>query len=166
MDRLKAVQATEEARAVAEDRLQAMRLCRHCHGQHVVRNGMAQGLQRYKHRGCSKTFNALTGTQPPRLRYRQRGLRQTQALIDGVNITKAAQQLRVGRSTAFRWRHRFLTQPHHVQAGHFSGIVEADETCWLKSCKGQRKAQQHQAPPRPDAGVAAPRPGACRPTTM
>lgn len=138
MGRLKSAQAQDEVRAILEDRLHALRMCPHCHGQHVVRNGMASGLQRYKCRGCGRTFNALTDTPLARLRYRQRWLGQTQALLDGLSITKAAQQLDVARSTAFRWRHRFLALPHHVKAGHFSGIVEADETCWLKSCKGQR----------------------------
>jgi transposase-like protein len=80
---------------------------------HVVRNGMARGLQRYRCRGCGKTFNALTRTPLARLRYRERWLDQSQALIDGLSVTKAAQQLEVARSTAFRWRHRFLALPHH-----------------------------------------------------
>lgn len=88
-------------------------------------------------RDCSRTFNALTGTPLARLRYRERWLDQTQVLIDGLSITKASQCLVVARSTAFRWRHRFLALPHHVKAGHLGGIVEADETCILKSCKGQ-----------------------------
>ncbi len=145
MARLKATQAQDEVRAIVEDRLHALRMCPHCHGQHVVRNGMARGLQRYKCRGCGRTFNALTDTPLARLRYRQRWLGQTQALIDGLSITQAAQQLNVARSTAFRWRHRFLALPHHVKAGHVSGIVEADETCWLKSCKGQRGELRKQA---------------------
>lgn len=155
MGRLNAAQAQDEVRAIVEDRLQALRMCPHCHGQHVVRNGMARGLQRYKCRGCGRTFNALTDTPLARLRYRQRWLGQTQALIDGMSITKAAQQLDVARSTAFRWRHRFLALPHHVKAGHLSGIVEADETCWLKSCKGQRSELRKQArQPRARGGRA------------
>ena len=47
---------------VVEDRLQVLRACPHCAGMHVVRNGMARGLQRYRCRGCGKTFNALTYT--------------------------------------------------------------------------------------------------------
>ena len=50
MGRLNAAQAQDEVRAIVEDRLQALRMCPHCHGQHVVRNGMARGLQRYKRR--------------------------------------------------------------------------------------------------------------------
>ena len=91
-----------------------------------------------KCRGCGKTFNTLTGTPLARLRHRERWLGQTQALIDGLSISKAAARLEVARSTAFRWRHRFLALPHHVRSGAFGGIVEADETCWLKSYKGQR----------------------------
>lgn len=144
MGRLKVVQAEEEVRAISEDRLQTLRLCPHCHGQHVVRSGSVRGLQRYKCRDCGRTFNALTGTPLARLRYRQRWLGQTAALIEGLSITKVAQLLEVARSTAFRWRHRFLALPHHVKAGHFSGIVESDETCLRKSCKGRRRERLEQ----------------------
>lgn len=44
--------------------------CPHCRCGHVVRNGQADGLQRYKCRGCGKTFNALSGTPMARLRAR------------------------------------------------------------------------------------------------
>jgi hypothetical protein len=62
--------------------------------------------------------------------------------------TKASSQLQVARSTAFRWRHRFLALPQHVRAGQLDGIVEADETCILKSCKGQA-ARRRQLRPKP-----------------
>jgi transposase-like protein len=113
-------------------------MCPHCGSWHVVRNGQARGLQRYKCRGCTRTFNALTGTPLARLRYRDRWLGQAQVLADGLSITKAAGQLQVARSTAFRWRHRFLALPQAIKARSLGGIVEADETCVLKSCKGQR----------------------------
>ena len=147
MRHLQATQAGEEVDAIVEDRMQALRVCPHCGSMHVVRNGLARGLQRYLCRGCSRTFNALTSTPLARLRYRDRWLGQTQALIDGLSITKAAQQLEVARSTAFRWRHRFLALPHLVKAGHLGGIVEADETCMLKSCKGQRGARRKSGRP-------------------
>jgi transposase-like protein len=35
--------------------------CPHCAGERIVRNGSADGLQRYKCRACGKTFNVLTG---------------------------------------------------------------------------------------------------------
>lgn len=153
--RLESVQAAEEAHRIVEERLQWLTTCPHGCGCHVVRNGVARGLQRYKCRDCGRTFNALTGTPLARLRYRERWLDQTQALIDGLSITKASQRLAVARSTAFRWRHRFLALPHHVKAGHLGGIVEADETCILKSCKGQpERRRKSSRKPRGRGGRA------------
>lgn len=42
--------------------------CPYCGSERVVRNGSASGLQRYKCRDCSRTFNALTGAPLARLR--------------------------------------------------------------------------------------------------
>ena len=36
-----------------------------CHCTRIVRNGQADGLQRFKCRSCGVTFNALTGTPRP-----------------------------------------------------------------------------------------------------
>lgn len=145
IDHLKAHEASHEVGELVERRLQGLRMCAHCRSWHVVRNGQARGLQRYKCRDCGKTFNALTGTPLARLRYRDKWLAQAQALTDGLSITKAAQQLEVARSTAFRWRHRFLALPQAIKATSLDGIAEADETCMLKSRKGQRARRQESS---------------------
>jgi len=142
MGRLKAAQANEEVRAIVEDRLHTLRMCPHRHSQHIIRNGMARGLQRYKCRDCGRTFNALTATPLARLRYRERWLSQAQALVDGLSITKRRSNWKWRAARRFAGRNRFLALPHHVKAGHFSGIVEADETCLLKSYKGQRRQRR------------------------
>lgn len=49
----------------------------------------------------------------------------------------------VHRTTAFRWRHRFLTLPREVKAQHLDGVVEADETYVLRSYKGQPDSPHH-----------------------
>lgn len=112
--------------------------CPHCQAARVVRNGQANGLQRYKCRGCGKTFNALSGTPMARLRHKDKWLNQAQVLSQGLSIHAAAQALDVAPSTAFRWRHRFLAQAQRVKAGSLMGIAEADETFILRSSKGQR----------------------------
>ena len=129
--------------------------CPHCASQHVVRNGAARGLQRYKCRDCRKTFNALTGTPLARLRMKGKWLGQTAVLRDGVTITKAAETLGVARSTAFRWRHRFLALPKTIQAKSLVGIAETDETYFLQSFKGLRKGLTR--PARKRGGCAAKR---------
>lgn len=68
--------ATAEGQAasvcVIEDRMDG--LCPHCGSTRMVRNGHADGLQRYKCRACNRSFNALTGTPLARLRQRASGL--------------------------------------------------------------------------------------------
>lgn len=129
--------------------------CPHCGGEHVARNGAAHGLQRYKCRGCRKTFNALTATPLARLRMKSKWLGQTAVLRDGVTITQAAATLGVARSTAFRWRHRFLALPKTIQAKSLVGIVETDETYFLQSFKGMHKGLTR--PARKRGGSAAKR---------
>lgn len=128
--------------------------CPHCGHQKVVRNGNADGLQRYKCRECGRTFNALTGTPLARLRQKGKWLEQAEVLRDGVTITQAAARLKVARSTAFRWRHRFMALPKTVQAQALRGIAEADETFFLRSNKGQRKLDRK---PRKRGGSASKR---------
>lgn len=75
-------------------------------------------------------------------------------LRDGMTITQAAKRLKVARSTAFRWRHRFMAVPKIVQAQSLVGIAEADETIFLHSRKGQRGLDRK---PRRRGGGAAKR---------
>ena len=112
--------------------------CPHCAGERVVRNGQADGLQRYKCRGCGKTFNALTATPLARLRQRHKWLAQARVLDEGLSVHQAAERLQVAPSTAFRWRHRFLSLAQQAKSALLSGIAEADETFILRSAKGQR----------------------------
>jgi len=123
---------------VIEEQSSARPGCPHCGSAQVVRNGTADDLQRFKCRGCNKTFNALTGTPLARLHMRGKWMGQAEALRDGLTIHQAAQRLGVNPKTAFLWRHRFLAVPKTVQAHLLSGIAEADESYFLKSAKGQR----------------------------
>lgn len=119
--------------------------CPHCSCERVVKNGTAHGLQRYKCRGCSKTFNALTGTPLTGLHLRGKWAEQVACLRDGATLTEVQERLGVARTTAHRWRHRFLAAPKALQAQMLSGIAEMDETYILRSRKGQR-AGLGQAP--------------------
>ncbi len=102
-----------------------------------MRNGMADGLQHYKCCGCCKTINALTGTPLARLRQKGKWRERTRVLADGLTVHRAAVFLGVAPSTAFRWRHRFLSVPRHVKPGSLAGVAEMDETYFLESYKGR-----------------------------
>lgn len=129
--------AASEVIQVIESQGSDLSQCPHCRSERVVRNGQADGLQRYKCRGCGKTFNALSGTPMARLRHKGKWLAQSQVLNEGLSVHAAAERLQVAPSTAFRWRHRFLAQAQAVKARVLMGIAEADETFILRSNKGQ-----------------------------
>lgn len=112
--------------------------CPKCHARRIVRNGQADSLQRFKCRGCGATFNALTGTPLARLRHHPKWLLQAEVMDEGLSVRKAAARMGVHRTTAFRWRHRFLIVPRDTKAAGLTGVVEADEAYVLRSYKGQR----------------------------
>lgn len=134
-----------------ESRLSQTQACPHCDGTRIVRNGSASGLQRYKCRACQRTFNALSTTPLARLRMKAKWLRQQDVLLQGLSVKQASAALDVADTTAFRWRHRFLQLTQAVKATALTGVVEADETFFLRSSKGQRPGRK----PRKRGGRAS-----------
>ncbi len=128
--------------------------CPHCQGpaEQLRPWGFSHGLARQRCRACHKTSNALTGTALAHLRKREQWAIYAQALIEGLSIRQAAQRCGVDKNTAFLWRHRFVQAASAHRAEQESGIVEADETFFLESFKGQRKLPR---PARKRGGVGA-----------
>ena len=112
--------------------------CPHCDAKEVRPWGRASGLPRYRCTDCRRTFNGLTGTPLARLRHKDRWPEQARALMSGERLADTAARCGIAASTAFRWRHRFLTAPALDKAVRLDGIVEADETFILESFKGRR----------------------------
>ncbi|GAB3390195.1 IS1595 family transposase [Lysobacter fragariae] len=112
--------------------------CPKCRCSRIVRNGQANGVQRFKCNDCGASFNRLTGTPLARLRQRAKWLQQVEGLDAGLSVRKAAVRMGVHRTTAFRWRHRFLAVPRDTKCNRLAGVVEADEAYVLRSYKGQR----------------------------
>ena len=113
--------------------------CPHCGEDDVRPWGKAGGKPRYRCTSCRKTFNPLTGTPLAGLHHRDRWPDQAQALIAGETVAKAAERCKVAYTTAFRWRHRFLSALNLDKPARLSGIVEVDETFILESFKGKRR---------------------------
>ena len=142
--------------AVEQARMASVRACPHCGSVRFVKDGHANGRQRFRCRetGCARTFNALTGTALAHLRKREQWTRYAEVLIEGVSLREAAHRCQIDKNTAFRWRHRFLRDAAGHRAEHEAGIVEADETFFLESFKGQRNLSR---PARHRGGVAGKR---------
>lgn len=134
-----------------EHRFSNGRVCPHCGGTHVVRNGHRKdGKQRFVCRDCGKSFvinaNAITsGTR--------KDLSTWQAYIDcmmnGFSVRKSADVCGICKNTAFDWRHKVLDALQGMQDSvELEGIVEADETFFPVSYKGNHKNSQTFTMPR------------------
>ncbi len=130
------------------------RCCPRCGNERCYRHGFANDLQRFRCCACGRTFNDLTGTPLARLRLKARWLAYSQVLLASLSVRKGADRVGVHRTTAFRWRHRFLHWVKLDRPAALNGIVEADETFLLESQKGSRTLDR---PPRRRGGRAAKR---------
>ncbi|MDH5548258.1 MAG: IS1595 family transposase [Gammaproteobacteria bacterium] len=118
--------------------------CPHCKSNSVSRWGQSGSLQRYRCKSCLKTFNSLTGSPLAGLHRREQWLKHSQCLIDGLSIQKTADVCGIDPTTAFRWRHRFLTTPTLVEPKKMRGIAEVDEIFFTESSKGNKALTQRK----------------------
>jgi len=124
--------------------------CPHCQGPSLRPWGSSHGLPRYRCSDCHRTCNPLTGTPLAGLHKRDQWFNYLHSLMSGSSIRQAAKRCGINKNTAFLWRHRFLELTQTHQAHHEEGIVEADETFFLESFKGQKKLPR---PARKRGGV-------------
>ncbi len=145
LDDLKKQLCEEQSINLIEQSFEALHHCPHCGSERFCRWGRANGLQRYRCRSCTKTFNALTATPLARLRYKARWMSYCECLAEGYSVRRAAAHCGIDKTTAFRWRHRFLRRPTQNKASKMHGIVEADETFFAQSHKGDKHLRHRPA---------------------
>jgi len=137
--RLEGKENADEIIALIERKQNDKPACPYCEATELYHWGKASELQRYRCRQCSRTFNALTGTPLARLRHKEKWFEYEQTMVQGLSIRKSANSCGITSNTSFKWRHRFLQIPASRQPSKMNGIVEADETYFLESFKGQRR---------------------------
>jgi len=127
------------------------RVCPHCGSVAVVRNGhRADGKQKYRCKDCKSVFviNSVSITSGTR-----KDLSVWEKFIDcmmnGFPLRKTANICGIHKNTAFLWRHKILDA---LQGMHknvvLEGIVEADETFFPVSYKGNHKLSKTFKMPR------------------
>ncbi|MBM7074737.1 IS1595 family transposase [Shewanella sp. 202IG2-18] len=129
---------SESISHLLEERLVEHPECPHCHSSLINRHGKTQGTQRYRCKNCLKTFVAATGTPLARLRNKERWEDYFYCMIKSMPLREAANHCDIALTTSFRWRHRFLQIPTLLQPSTLEGIIEADETFYPYSEKGER----------------------------
>ena len=132
----------EKVLNLIEAGLEQKRICPHCLSEQVHRHGKQSGLQRYRCNTCHKTFNALSNTPLARLRKKELWLQHLERMLQSTVLRDVAESLSIDLKTAFTWRHRFATWLEKDSPEQLEGIVEADETYFLESAKGDKQLER------------------------
>jgi transposase-like protein len=140
IQRVIAQQFTEMALARRTRQTLQTRICPHCQGNNIVLHGKDRnGRQRFKCRGCRRSYNILTGTPMARARKPEKWGEYLVCMTEHMSVRKiVASGIGVHQVTAWRWRHRFLRAAANDNTAILSGVVEANETFIPRSFKGSR----------------------------
>ena len=127
---------------LTEQRFAGGRVCPICGGTHVQRNGRRKnGSQKFICKDCGKTFSIkkntiFSGTRKSLSVWRE----YLDCMAEGLSLDKCAERCGITHATAFVWRHKILdAMGEGTKGSELSGIVEADETFFAVSYKGDRK---------------------------
>ena len=138
-----------------EQRVGKDRRCPHCGTEGAYKHGITRGLQRYRcAKGCGRTFNAASDSPLSGLHHKEKWLAFAAAQMRLETVRESARSCGIAVSTAFRWRHRFLST--QTPNDKLQGVVEVDETLFLHSRKGDRKVKDEREP-RARGGTATQR---------
>lgn len=108
--------------------------------EHIVKNGKRAGSQRYICKHCKKSFMANTTSILERTHKSISVWKKfLECMVHGMSILKTAEVCEINKNTAFAWRHKVLDALSQImEDAALEGIVEADETFFILSYKGQK----------------------------
>jgi len=120
-------------------------VCPHCgaSGKGVYKRGKAaSGKQRFYCHHCNHSFSATTGsiTYNSKLPFSV-WKKYISCFMEGLSVRESAEQCQISVLTSWRLRHKICDSLNNIMNGiSLSGIVEADETYFRVSYKGNKKA--------------------------
>ena len=116
--------------------------CIYCGSAHVVKNGTRKdGTQRYLCRDCKKSFLPTSQSITSRTRKSLSvWMAYAKCLLEKKTLRETSEECRISIPTAFTWRHKILDALHEMtDKVYLDGVVEADETFFDVSYKGNHK---------------------------
>jgi transposase-like protein len=143
---------------VKEQRFNKGEVCPHCGKHNICKYGKPQGKQRYFCNSCNKTFSDFTyspiyNSKKPLKKW----ILYAKCMISGYSIRKSAEIVGIDPSTSFYWRHKILDAIRaFLGIGHLEGIIEADETFFRESFKGNHSKSLNFKMPRESHKRATP----------
>lgn len=114
--------------------------CPHCNSTKTHKNGTNNNIQRFKCKSCCKTYFLHTNTVFHSTKKDLAVWREYITLMfRGLSLRDIADEMDISVVTAFYWRHKIMGLFNSIEQEKLSGVVEADETFFRLSFKGQKK---------------------------
>ena len=110
----------------------------HCGHLKYVKFGFKSGSQRYKCKGCDKSFTEYTGTWMSEIHKKDRIDTYLILMSEEKSLDTIKSELLINKKAAFDWRHKILASLSDVATDDFTGVTESDETFFLDSNKGSK----------------------------
>ena len=136
---------------LVETRFEGEGSCIYCEGTHVVKNGKRRdGVQRYLCRDCHRTFIPSSDSITSRTRKSiSVWAAYLKCMVDQKTLKQTSEECHISMSTAFTLRHKILdTLSELTEKTYLTGVVEADETFFNVSFKGNHKRSRDFSMPR------------------
>ena len=144
---------------IKDERFTSGFVCPHCGCiDHIIRNGhliktdkdgnKTITKQRYLCKNCGKSFVVSSNSVASGTR-KSLGTWEAFAkcMMNGFSVRKSAQICGIHRNTAFAWRHKLLDGLQQLaEQTKLDGIIEADETFFRLSFKGNHKKSTFKMP--------------------
>ena len=125
-----------------ETRISGDQGCIYCGSTHVVKNGTRKdGTQRFLCRDCRKSFLPTSKSVTSRTRKRLSvWAAYLKCMLEKKTLRETSEACQISMATAFLWRHKILDGLHEMAGNvYLDGVVEADETFFNVSYKGNHK---------------------------
>lgn len=113
--------------------------CPHCSSLKFYRFGKDKGSLRFMCKECKRTFTEYSGTWLAGLHKKELVNDYLDLMHEQKSLDKIKAVLHINKKTAFDWRHKILSSFEDVEKQDFNGIIESDETFFLKSDKGSKQ---------------------------
>lgn len=149
---LPSLDSIDLSETIASERSKNGITCPHCGSIHVARNGRTNGKQRYVCHDCHKSFSNTTNSILASAKLNNEQIKAIfSCMIHKDSLRETGEKVGIHWNTAFLWRHKIL-DAIAKQPAILSGIIEADETFFRISYKGNhahdgfrmpRKAKHH-----------------------
>jgi transposase-like protein len=126
--------------------------CPYCKSRKWIKFGSYRDSQKYRCSECRRTFTSLTGSSAYRIHDKEKWTKYFSCLLGSYSLHKCASEVGISYKTSFNWRHKILRSFRDIGHDKLTVVIEADETYFLDSKKGQKVRGRK---PRKRGGVGA-----------